>query len=100
MILTNVDLSRFEPNIVDPITGYSLSVPAIYQAPPFWWEDQPAAYRRILTLRREMGMTVDDWDGQDRPKRGPRMPLEARGRSKVAQDMIDQYNAAQKGTQR
>jgi hypothetical protein len=66
-----MDLSRFGPNIIDMGSGYSITIPVIYQMPPFWWEDNPDAYSSVLKARRARGITVDDWDGGKRPVRGP-----------------------------
>lgn len=70
------DLSRFEPNIIDMESGYSITIPAIYQLPPFWWEDNTKAYASVRQARRQHGITVDDWDGRQQPTREPEQPSE------------------------
>lgn len=69
MFSSNVDLTKYQPNIIDPESGYSVSIPAVLQMPPFWWEDRPEAYEGVLRVRAANGIEVDDWLGREKPVR-------------------------------
>ena len=61
--------TKYGANVIDEQTGMSLTIPAVLQMPPFWWEDRPDVYQRVLARRAELGLTVDDWDGGLQPVR-------------------------------
>jgi hypothetical protein len=46
--------------VINDESGYAVNVPAIVQGYPYWWELEPKAWFRILDVRRELGITVDD----------------------------------------
>jgi len=48
------------PNICDPQSGYSASIPATQQGYPGWWIVEPETYQRILEIRKTNGIEVDD----------------------------------------
>lgn len=48
-----------EETLFDPMTGYSINVPAEDQMPPGWWLP-PEVSSRIMTLRAMAGVELHD----------------------------------------
>ena len=59
---------------VDVVTGWSINTPVVLQGWPFWWDEYPEEYARILKLRKQEGIVVDDWLGETRPVRDKNAP--------------------------
>ena len=46
--------------VVDPMTGYTLNYPLGLQEPPSWWVEHADVKDRVVALREEYGITVED----------------------------------------
>lgn len=47
-------------SIVDWECGYSINIPVEMQGYPGWWNDEPEIIARILKLRKERGIQIND----------------------------------------
>jgi len=47
--------------IIDSASGYAVNVPVTEQNYPFWWNDRPDVYARILQARKELGIELVDF---------------------------------------
>jgi hypothetical protein len=47
--------------VIDSASGYAVNVPVTEQNYPFWWNDRPEVYARILQTRTELGIEVVDF---------------------------------------
>ena len=56
-----------DPNIIDLVTGYSISLPLGDQDYPGWQEDRPEVIARLLRLREEHGIAPVDDNFKPRP---------------------------------
>ena len=69
----HMDFWHYLPDepIFDPESGLPLNTPVSLLYWPWWWEDQPENYARILEAREELGIEIDDWLGEEKPERDP-----------------------------
>lgn len=58
---TRLNLRQGPSPLTDLATGYAINIAVSHQGAPDWWVDNPAAYERILRLRIERGIEVDDF---------------------------------------
>ena len=47
-------------DVYNPETGLYLDLPADVQFYPQWWKHEPRLYERLVALRKEAGITVED----------------------------------------
>lgn len=92
-MITNEDIPQPDVVIVDPVSGYAINIPLGYQVPPGWVEQFPEQYSRILEMRKEQNVVIEDDllpgkhvpDEEPPPRRRMAAPLpKSRHRGKAA----------------
>lgn len=61
-MLTDPDESPEVPenNAIDPVSGYSLLIPAVEQGYPCWWRAEPDKYQALVKARGLYNIRIDD----------------------------------------
>jgi hypothetical protein len=57
-----------EVTLNDPVSGFAANVPVTQQGYPGWWLYQPDDYQRLLRMRQEHGLVIDDGDMSFEPE--------------------------------